>query len=350
MDIRGFLAFERKKIVLPVVLICMLTFVLVLGSLYANNVKNDVKDVVDSSLEVVKLSVYNTNLNGTEPSIETQLFVARNMAEANQHKLVGAFLTSFASYIPEYVLNTFGTSFCNTITGGKQTSCAATELDLAIPIEVVRVTGCAALFVGQIQNETKFPGLFIEVFDETAGRSGKKPNIEAWREFALSPRGQNIFNEFEYCSYPKARELIFSPQKLEAFGSIDGSGILANISNSSLISIHLLSPLDVLWFAAVIFVTSYLLSCLVLWIHRKNAALYGKGRETYMVIVGFLAILFWFFVVVIHYLDFRIVFFLSFVLAYIATTYLWKIYGSPRESDEDRILKKVRRYKITKKR
>ncbi|MDI6722954.1 MAG: hypothetical protein QMD97_05315, partial [Candidatus Aenigmarchaeota archaeon] len=274
MEIPEFLAFEKKKLILPVILVFLLFLVLVLDAVYADQTAKTVHEITQSMLETAKLVIYNTGLNGTDTSVSGQLALNLKEEEKNSanERLIKNSLPMIISYISESVLNTFGTNFCSEFSQlyffvPSKSECIATKLDLILTSEIIRLNRCLSDFTDTIA--------FLNrnlTYDTKTGRYyiTSEEDIEKWREFVYSERGTDIFNELESCSY--SLDTLLDYEKLQE---------ISNKSNSSFLSesrsppkIILLSPVYIFLYFMILAVVGYLVSCLIIWVHRKNRILH----------------------------------------------------------------------------
>jgi hypothetical protein len=343
MEIPKFLAYEKKKMILPIILILLLSVVVVDDYLYAEDVKNISHDIVENALDALKLAVYNASLNGTDASIEAELIDALDKSNNRSDKVYQLLIPLGASYVPEYAMNTFGTSFCvDHIAGQKQTECTATNLDLVLPAEILRLTVCILQF-SQIQNDTMFPELWTKVVVNDRDRYGHErevnvPNIENFRAFVYSDRGKNIFNEFEGCDY--SEKTLLDQQKFSK--SLVGTGLSDLLSFSNEVpKIQILTPVYIFLYALILLAVGYIVSAVVLWAHRKNSILKGMGKKYYicMVLLFLLMLYFTFNPFSTGNYNIRIHIIVALLLSYLATTAIWKLFGVEKER---KIVRKVR--------
>jgi hypothetical protein len=320
MDFREFLKFERKKAILPVFLVVLLVFVLLLDALYADQTISDAKFVGDATLHVTNFVTYsqytdenlkNIDYNSQEFYDYQQTLQDRAFSDLGTTREYVAtkqsnfFASAASSYIPEYFLNTFGADFCQIFTDS-QNVCMMTRLDSALPAEFVHLSFCLQKFLTEV------------------GPMGKDGTIA---DFINTERGQNYFEMTEECR--DSRNYIFDPEKMTNLDS--NINVPFVTSTGGWPEVRLATPLDIAVTVVVVVITSYLLSCIVIWIHRKNNILQGSGKKSYVVILVFTL---WFLatgVVGMRLMDYRLVFFVSLILAYIVTTVLWDIYGKGKE-------------------
>lgn len=334
MKVLEFLHFEKKKAILPIFLVIFLGFTIFLSNTYSNQVQEQSNEISENSLDILKLVVYNSSVNGTEQSIENQLASEYGKLEMINEKLSNVLLPTGASYGSEYVVNSFGTNFCisdmyspydpvyyyNAHPGSE---CLATELDLVFPATTLRLSHCA--------------NRFLNYFREYS----KNANITELRTFVLSSHGQNIFNDFEECSY--STETLLDYEKMQEIYSKTNAG-------SEPPKIRLLSSTDIAIYLIILIAIGYLLSCIIIWLHRKNTVLKNRGKRIYLAIFVLFIIFFTaLFMLDIPYFstekivsDARIIFVVSLIMAYLATTIIWWVIGRRQES---KLVKKIGRYK-----
>src|SRR3989344_6264136 len=203
MEIPEFLEFERKKAILPAILVVLLTFVLVYDALYYEEISKRTHEIGDKHLESLKLILYNESLNGSDKEIENKLVDLWGKAGYGSQTL---FLPYAPLYISEYITNTFGTNFCSEafLSVSEKSECYGTKTDLILHAELFRLSSCAEKFVISRENFLEIPGTDHLTEDI----------IEKNKEFVYSERGQNIFNEFEECSYSLDTFLNTKPEEL----------------------------------------------------------------------------------------------------------------------------------------
>ncbi len=318
MDIRNFFAFEKKKIILPLILIILLTFTLAIDALYAEKLKSDTKEAVDYNLEVLKFVVYNTTLNGTDASIENELIRLYNKRDEIEKNIISIFSSMAASYVPEYIMNTFGTNFCDlNIVLNYKNECKMTEFDSIVPSEILRLTFCAAQFTGTIgDNKTEYGYILL------------LGTLEDKRNFILSERGQNIYEEFEVCKY--SGNFMLDEKKLAVFASYNSLSLpfIGNVGEVPKIS--LLNTADVVFYVIILFVVGYLVSCFALYFHRRNKALEGQGKKAYAIIFIAAVLIFGLFLWARVIKQFNLAALISLVIAYLLVTYLYMRSGNAK--------------------
>jgi hypothetical protein len=329
MPAPAFLKYEKKKVVLPLALVVMLIFLLVYSAVFAERARNDVAPAVDSSLDVLKLAVYNGSLNGSDLDIETQLVVKREASVVSSQKYYSDLvLVSGTPYAIQYTLNTFGTRFCIPDIYLTQPSgeCVDTKIGLVLLSETVRLIVCASEFTSTAYNKTAYPGNIL------AGNDFYQKS-----QFIHSEEGWNIFDHLENCS--NAADFIFDPQKVREMGIFQQDFFPNKPVN---VKIRYLNAADISFYIVILLAIGYLVSCAVIWAHRKNHILDNKGRRMYGVLLAFLA-LFLFASMLLSSKDFlfnfRYIFFASLFLSYLGTTLVYKKSQNPQE---EKILRDVR--------
>ncbi|MBI3190367.1 hypothetical protein HYZ41_01540 [archaeon] len=327
--------FEKKKIILPTILVILFLFVLSFSAIYSEQMSKDVHYVVENSLEDIKLVVYNGTLNVTEPSIENRLIEVRQNAQEMQNKQFSLLLTFGLSALPEYTLNTFGTNFCEFYTQDyNKKECVSTDLDTSFFFGVTRITVCAAEFSGYFTNIINTNANSIDWRSFKNSPKGQK----ILREFILSEKGQNIFNYLKGCNYTKNDFL--DPQKQIELKQLLNPPVYAQESPT----IRVLNGFDTIAYFLILIIVGYIINCIIVYIHRRNSSLAGKGKKVYLVMILFFFIfLLWSVIFRIYTNDIRIEVFGILLLSYIATTLSFVLSDFLEESSLEKAVKKSRK-------
>jgi len=322
MEIPDFLKFEKKKMIIPIILIILLSLVLILNAMYSAQLSKDVHEITQDSLDILKLAVYNASLNGTDKQIENYLVIEQAKSEGFENRFMNLVIPSFVSYASEYTLDTFGTNFCFYIEKPNspfllnspylmiKQECVATELDLIVPAEIYRSVICTSNFTATF-------GKYLHDYPEKAG------------EFVYSDMAGKMFNEFWGCKI-SVNDLVDSEKSRGVFsvfsGAYVGSILYYEVKGDIMPKIRLITPVDIFLYYITVVVTGYIISCFVLWVHRKNDIIYKKGKKVYLIIIGLFILLIYVFMNFRAIQDIRLMIIVSVVLAYLLTTVIWKVH------------------------
>jgi len=326
---------KKKKIVLPTVLVFLLLFVLSLNAIYYEQLSKDTSDLAGNALEGIRLTIYNGTLNGTEPSIESQLIAIRQNEQEMQNKQSSLRLINGLSSLVEYVLNVFGTNFCAVIIldhgyiANNRKECVSTELEASVGFEISRLITCASDFSRYFTNfiNTNANSTDWRVFEESP--EGQK----MLRDFILSEKGQNIFNYLEGCTYSK--DDFLDPQKqkerMQKYLPWEQKSATFRVINA----------FDVISYFLILIIVGYLINCIIIYVHRRNEAFVHNGKKAYMLLAFFFVVfLMWSVMLGIYSNDIIIRFFFVISFSYIVTTLVFMFVDI---LEEDRLEKKVSR-------
>ena len=222
-------------------------------------------------------------------------------------------------------MNTFGANFCEVFTPTvaiSQKECIGTRFGLLPLSESYRLNFCAAEFADIVQKE------FYLSYDPHS--FSNQLDVERAKAFIYSERGENIFNYLESCWFSVDNLTDYDSLKSD-ISSNSFNNMLFISGNEEVPKIRLLNATDVMLTGAIVFITGYFVSCIVIFIHRKTI-LYRKGRKIYLIVFGLSASMFLFIVFTFTYFDFRVAAAVSLIASYVATLTLWHIYGKSKES------------------
>ena len=228
----------------------------------------------------------------------------------------------------------------------EKSECYGTKTDLILHAELFRLSSCAEKFVISRENFLEIPGTDHLTEDI----------IEKNKEFVYSERGQNIFNEFEECSYSLDTFLNTKPEEL--------SNEILLLSSPKVPKMKLIDSVYISLYYVILFSIGYLVSSIFLLLHRKNVCLRGRRKRIYAEFaILFLLFIYIFFPIIVIYLtyaifhvvisdwtisfnnvkDFRIIFVFVIILSYAVLTICYKIKDLVKERSIVRRIKKSTR-------
>lgn len=333
MKIPEFLEFERKKIILPAVLVALLSLVLIIDTLYYEKTSDDAHEVVQGALEILRLVIYNGSINGMDDSIEGELVNKQPIVSDFQQNAIKKHAPSILLYYgSEYTLNTFGTNFCvDSFVRKDQTECVSTRYGLILPAEVLRLSTCTAYVTSTYSTIFSSNGTYNP---ETGERLLSEKSVEKNMRIVYSDQMGKTIKEHEFCNY-SIDTLLSGKLESSSFRGID----IPFLNEKNIQKIRLLDPIYIALYYMILIAVGYLVSSIVILIHRKNDIIYGKGRKVYAVMILAFLIIVWLFFNLMIIDDIRNKIIVSMIFSYLITTLVWQIYGYK----EDKISKKISR-------
>lgn len=189
-DLKSLLRLERKKLILPIILILIFFFWITVDNITYNEVENS-KPVIDTILDGLKLSIYNYSLGGADKNLEAQLVQKMESSHRAQEEITGK-LTPYVILLggSETVLNAFGIPYCIP----QSMSLSYYTSDICI---ISRSYGQIILELSKMGCKV---GLFTKDYFNTSTYIGSRLNstsMEIRHEFIYSEEGQNIFDFYE---------------------------------------------------------------------------------------------------------------------------------------------------------
>jgi hypothetical protein len=341
MEVPELLRFEKKKLVLPVILAGLLSFVLVMDAVYAEQTTNEIRKIREDALEVLKLGIYNGSLNGTDEEIQREFIEKEQNARLYQNENIPSIIFRFLLLdYSEYSLNTFGTNFCSypipfgydklLYSGNKD--CIITRFEAESVSEIMNLVTCTAHIVSNFSEE-------FHKYDVYDNKTHKyiltQESIEKNRQIVYSDEIGKSIRESELCNLPT--NVILKQEKLSELTEKDVFGSF--IHKPEIPKVKLLDPAYIVLYYIILVVVGYLISYFVIWAHRKNEIIYGKCKKVYGVMALFFAVLVWYFFESRIIESYRHIVIFSIILAYLLTTLTWEISTKSRER---KIIRKVR--------
>ena len=100
------------------------------------------------------------------------------------------------------------------------------------------------------------------------------------------------------------------------------------------------TPVDDMFFAAMLIAGGYLLSSGVLFLHRHNQSVYYRGKKMFLVVFAFMAAGFAVFNTRYLLIDVTVMLFLTFIMSYLLTSFVWGLYDFLKTHEAVKKLKK----------
>ncbi|HLC67641.1 MAG TPA: hypothetical protein VJI12_02040 [archaeon] len=100
------------------------------------------------------------------------------------------------------------------------------------------------------------------------------------------------------------------------------------------------TPIDDAFFVVVLLFGGYLLSSGVIFLHRHNRTIYYRGKKMFIVVFAFMAASFMTLNTRYLLLDARIVLFITFVMGYLLTSFVWGLYDLLKTHEAIKKIKK----------
>lgn len=359
-----FLKFEKKKVVLPIILVLIFMSFVSFDRMYATNINGDLSGIVDSALERLKVEIYahalvhpdfSYTLNYDEQqriiianlSTIDPVFYQEYMNAVRRENVTKEVFANFLSdywplYATESVINIFGyPSELNCMVTFPTRYCVITESGFALPKHILRLIANLAWFLGNYTNVNSPIGAIL-----------KSNDTERVRQFVHSETGQNPWTLCGAACNFKLQDFE-NRTKMETYeGAQLGTGTAFKFDGSY--HLKILTTSDIVMYAVMLFVIGYVVSSIWLFGHRKNKILNALGARAYLMEVILFIIFFFSLVYIQNRYDLwsgitsNIVFLMTpffFVLvaaAYVAATVILWING---KSKERKIIKHIRKAK-----
>lgn len=249
---KSFLSFEKRKIVLPVVLLLLLGYVYVSDEYNYAKIKPLTDKTVYYVFETLRLTVYNATLNGTDAAINSELTEKMKAAIDYNAMFIQEFNASREmTNTALKTLNLFGTNFCIISDSNSffylPDNCSLTKTDEVLLIKFDEISCKTAMFSVAVAGNRSLD----------------------MKSFMRTDEGRNFFNKHSECT-PRSIEDI---RKWSSFVDISFEGMERKYNLRTMPSV------DYLFYALMLVAEGYLISCLIVWAFEKKQEQKRKKRK-----------------------------------------------------------------------